>query len=147
MIIGYAFWIILSRMTTPEIVGISSALISFATIIISVAAIGVPLGVQRFLGKLFIEKRFEDAAVFVKSSFLIISLGLTASTIIILVSSYLIFDYFGFVLVVASLILIVVSTVSVVLRSIIIASLKTKRLLIASTISSVIKLLLFIIFL
>ena len=80
MILGYAFWLILSRMISPETVGISSSYISFAIIFISIASIGVPLGAQRFLGRMFAEKRFEDAMVFVKSSFFIVSLGLSAST-------------------------------------------------------------------
>lgn len=141
MLLGYAFWLILSRMTSADTVGISSSLISFAMIIISVAAIGVPIGAQRFLGKMFVEKRYEDATVFVKSSFLIVSLGLAVSTIIILGSGYAFFDQFRFALIVVTLLLIIISTASVLLRSIIIASLNTKKLLLASIISSAIKLL------
>ncbi len=140
MILGYAFWLILSRMISPETVGISSSYISFAMIFISIASIGVPLGAQRFLGKMFAEKRFEDAMVFVKSSFFIVSLGLSASTLIILGSGYIFFDHFRFILIVASMVLIVISTVSILLRSIFIASLNTKKVLLASTISSAIKL-------
>ena len=140
MILGYAFWLILSRMISPETVGISSSYISFAMIFISIASIGVPLGAQRFLGRMFAEKRFEDAMVFVKSSFFIVSLGLSASTLIILGSGYIFFDHFRFILIVASMVLIVISTVSILLRSIFIASLNTKKVLLASTISSAIKL-------
>jgi O-antigen/teichoic acid export membrane protein len=47
MLFGYAFWFILSRITTPEVVGISSSLISIATMFTAIAAVGVPLGAQR----------------------------------------------------------------------------------------------------
>ena len=51
MLFGYAFWFVLSRATTPEIVGISSSLISIAVIFVSIASIGVPLGSSTFFGK------------------------------------------------------------------------------------------------
>jgi O-antigen/teichoic acid export membrane protein len=54
MIFGHAFWFILSRIISPEIVGISSSLISVTTIFSTIAAVGVPLGAQRFLGKIFV---------------------------------------------------------------------------------------------
>ena len=140
MLFGYAFWFILSRITTPEIVGISSSLISIAAIFISIASIGVPLGAQRFLGKIFLEQRFEDAQVYTKSSFLIVSIGLVASGLVILISRNTLFDNFSPILVNATLILIVTSTISVLLRSIIIASLDTRKILFASIISSAVKL-------
>jgi O-antigen/teichoic acid export membrane protein len=147
MLFGYAFWFILSRITSPEIVGISSSLISIAAIFISIASIGVPLGAQRFLGKVFIEQRFEDALVYIKSSFLIVSIGLVVSGLVILSVSDTLFSNFSPILVNATLILIVTSTVSVLLRSIIIASLDTRKILFASIISSAIKLFAVIIFL
>ena len=139
MLFGYAFWFILSRTTTPEIVGISSSLISIAAIFISIASIGVPLGAQRFFGKIFLEQRFEDVLVYTKSSFLIVSIGLAASGLVILIGRNTLFSHFSFILVNATLILIVTSTISVLLRSIIIASLDTKKILFASIISSTIK--------
>jgi O-antigen/teichoic acid export membrane protein len=140
MLFGYAFWFVLSRITTPEIVGISSSLISIAVIFISIASIGVPLGAQRFLGKMFLEQRFEDALVYTKSSFLIVSIGLVASGLVILLSRNTLFSNFSLILVNATLVLIVTSTISVLLRSIIIASLDTKKILFASIISSAVKL-------
>jgi O-antigen/teichoic acid export membrane protein len=140
MLFGYAFWFILSRTTTPEIVGVTSSLISIAAIFISLASIGVPLGAQRFLGKTFLEQRFGDALVYTKSSFLIVSIGLVASGLVIVISRNTFFGNFSSILVNATLVLIVTSTISVLLRSIIIASLDTKKILFASIISSVVKL-------
>ena len=140
MLFGYAFWFILSRLTTPEAVGISSSLISSAAIFTSIASVGVPLGAQRFLGKIFLEQRFEDALVYTKSSFLIVSIGLVASGLVILISRSTLFNSFSLFLVNATLVLIVTSTISVLLRSIIIASLDTKKILFASIVSSAVKL-------
>jgi O-antigen/teichoic acid export membrane protein len=140
MLFGYAFWFILSKITTPEIVGISSSLISISVIFISIASIGVPLGAQRFLGKMFLEQRFEDAIVYTKASFLIVSIGLVTSGIVILIGRNTLFSDFSIILVNATLVLCVTSTISVLLRSIVIASLDTKKILFASLISSAVKL-------
>jgi len=140
MLFGYAFWFILSRTTTPEIVGVTSSLVSIAAIFISLASIGVPLGAQRFLGKIFLEQRFEDAWVYTISSFLIVSIGLAASGLIILMDTNILFSDFSFALVNVTLVLVTTSTVSVLLRAIIIASLDTKKILFASIISSAVKL-------
>jgi O-antigen/teichoic acid export membrane protein len=140
MIFGYAFWFILSRITTPEVVGISSSLISIATIFSAIAAVGVPLGAQRFLGKIFLERRFEDSIIYVKSSFLIVSIGLIGSGIVILLGKDTFLGNFSPVLINMTLVLIITSTLSVLLRSVIIASLETKKILVATVISSAVKL-------
>jgi O-antigen/teichoic acid export membrane protein len=140
MFFGYAFWFILSRIATPEIVGISSSLISIAAIFISIASLGVPLGAIRFLGKIFLERKFEDSIVYIKSSFLIVSIGLVASGLVILISREMLFSNFSIILVNVTFILIIISTISNVIRAIVIASLDTKKILFASTISSAVKL-------
>jgi len=56
MVYGYAFWYILSKITTPDVIGISSSLISLAIIFVSLASIGIPAGSQSFLGKMFLKK-------------------------------------------------------------------------------------------
>jgi O-antigen/teichoic acid export membrane protein len=140
MLFGYAFWFILSRITTPEVVGISSSLISIATMFTAIAAVGVPLGAQRFLGKIFLERRFEDSIIYLKSSFLIVSIGLLGSGIVVLLGRETFLSNFSPILVNMTLVLIITSTISVLLRSIIIASLETKKILFATIISSAVKL-------
>jgi len=48
---GYLFWIIISRITSAEILGLASATSAVAAVAISIATIGIPSGVRRFLGK------------------------------------------------------------------------------------------------
>jgi O-antigen/teichoic acid export membrane protein len=140
MIFGYAFWFILSRITSPESVGISSSLISVATIFSAVAAVGVPLGAQRFLGKIFLERRYEDSIIYIKSSFLIVSIGLLGSGFVVLLGRNTYLSNFNPILINLTLVLIITSTISVLLRSVIIASLETRKILIATVISSAVKL-------
>lgn len=141
MFSGYLFWLILSRITTTEIIGTSSAVVSFATIFITVATIGVPNGVQRFLGKSFFEKKIQDSKVSVKASTLIVSIGIVGSSVLILVTKDWILNVFriDFSLVAISLLLIASSSFYNLFRSIVIASLKIKILTVISILTTIAK--------
>jgi len=85
LISGYIFWIIVSKITTSEIIGISSALISFAGIVSVIANIGVPAGVLRFLGRSFSEKKLDEAKKTVLVAFLLICMGIAACSLTIVI--------------------------------------------------------------
>jgi O-antigen/teichoic acid export membrane protein len=140
MVYGYAFWYILSKITTPDVIGISSSLISLATIFVSLASIGIPVGSQRFLGRLFVKAKFEDVRLFVTTSLIIITLGIITCSSVILITSGWLFGIYDINLIVITVILIATSTISVLFRYVIIASLETKKLLIISVFSSGVKL-------
>ena len=142
MLYGYAFWYILSRITTADVIGISSSLISLATIFVTLASIGIPLGSQRFLGKLFAGRRTEDARTLVYTSLFVIAGGIILCSSFILITSGWTLNNYDISLVIIMVILVASSSISTQFRYIIIASLKTKRLVIVSIISSGIKLLL-----
>lgn len=145
MLFGYAYWYILSRITSPDVIGVTASLISLATIFVSIAAVGIPLGSQRFLGKIFAERRFEDAKTVVNTSLVVITAGIVICSTLILVTSGWIFSTYNFNLIVVTIVLIAASTISVELRYVIIASLETKKLVVISIISSVVKIFLTII--
>jgi len=52
-VVGYLYWVIVSRMVKPEAVGLASTTVSIATLVSTLSIFGVPVGVQRFLGKAF----------------------------------------------------------------------------------------------
>jgi len=145
MVYGYAFWYILSKITTPDVIGISSSLISLAAIFTSLASIGIPVGTQRFLGKMFLEGKFEDIKLFIKTSLIITTVGIITCCGALLMGRDWLIGTYHYNLIAVTIILIASSTISVLLRYVIIASLETKKLLITSVISSGVKLLLTII--
>lgn len=140
MLYGYAFWYLLSKTTSTEIIGISSALVSLATIFVTLASVGIPLGSQRFLGKLFLEKKFGDARTYLASSIIIVTLGVVICSAVILITRGLIFVEYDFSLIVITVLLMASSTISVLFRYVIIATLETKKILGISIISSGFKL-------
>src|SRR5205807_5524617 len=85
MFSGYVFWLIISKFTTAATVGTSSTVISMALIFVNVATIGIPLGVERSLGKSFAEKRLGDAKVVVEASMILVSFGTLAYCVGILI--------------------------------------------------------------
>lgn len=107
--------------------------------------LSVPTGSTRFLGKSFSERRTEDAKVLVKASLLIICSSILVCSAAILVFKQWISPAIGFDLIVILILLIGISAIASLLRSVRIASLETKSLPIIMIISSIFRIILAII--
>ena len=144
MISGYIFLILLARITTTEIIGTFSLLVSISEIFANIAIIGLPESIQKFVGQTFLQDRQSDAKVFVKISFIFLSAGIAASCLVILSISDWLSDIFGigFGLVIVVNLLITSYAIFTVLYSIVVATLKTKVLPIILSISSIAKVIL-----
>ena len=143
---AYVLWLFLSKITTSEIIGTASVVVSLATIFQVIVGIGIPSGVPRFLGKSFYDQKLEDAKLFAKTSLLLTLIGILAGSIIILFAKdYWIFDALDFSLIVLSILLMGSTAIAALFRSVIIASLNTKVLAIQQIISSIAKIILAII--
>jgi O-antigen/teichoic acid export membrane protein len=141
MISGYIFFILLARITTTEIIGTFSFMVSISEIFANIAIIGLPDAIQKFVGKSFLQYKKADAKVFVKISFVILAVGITVScTIILFLRDWLagIFGI-GFGLIIVVDLLIASFAIYTVLYSIVVASLKTKIIPVIIIISSVAK--------
>jgi O-antigen/teichoic acid export membrane protein len=118
----------LTRIATPEIIGTSSTIISLANIFTTVAILGLPTGVSRFLAKLFFEKNLEKANMFVKASLILLALGISISiAVLLIIGDWIYFNLDPF-LMTFSMLLVSSSAITILNRSIIIATLKTKIL-------------------
>src|SRR4030095_5413428 len=144
LISGYIFWIIMSKITTSETIGISSALISFASIVSVIANMGVPTGVQRFLGKSFSEKKLDEAKKMVLVALFLICMGIAACSLTIVIVQNWIQDVFEFDLPLLLIAILFAGSlaVSMLFRSVVISSLNTRSLPIIIISSSIVKLIL-----
>jgi O-antigen/teichoic acid export membrane protein len=144
MISGYIFLILLAKITTTEIIGTFSLLVSISEIFANIAMIGLPDSIQKFVGKSFLQYRQADAKVFVKISFIFLSIGVTTSCLVVLFFKDWLSNVFGigFDLIIVIDLLIMSYAVYTVLYSIVVASLKTKVLPIIIIISSIAKVIL-----
>jgi O-antigen/teichoic acid export membrane protein len=141
MVSGYIFFIILARITTTEIIGIFSLVLALSEIFGNIAIMGLPDGMQRFLGKSFLQNNLSDARIFVKLSLVFLSIGIVSSLALVLFLKNWLYSVFGidnYLLIVVGL-LISSYAIYTVLYYIIIATLKTKKLPIIITISSAAK--------
>jgi len=142
LISGYIFWLVVSKVTTSEIIGTSSTLITFATIIAVIAGMGIHTGIQRFIGKSFSEKNIQEAKNFVITSLLLLGIGIFTCSIIILSAQNWIQSVFAFdsVLVMIAILLITSYNNMMLFRSVVVSSLKTQSLPLIFITSSVAKL-------
>jgi O-antigen/teichoic acid export membrane protein len=141
MLSGYIFWIIMSKLAAPEIIGTSSALVSLAVIFMTAATIGVPAGIQRFLAKSLSEQKLEDATVYLRASLILVSLGIIVCSTLLIIAYDWLYEVFriDFSLIIVALVYIASSASMILFRSVIIASLKTKTLPLVAVVSGAAK--------
>jgi O-antigen/teichoic acid export membrane protein len=144
MISGYIFLILLARITTTEVIGTFSLLVSISEIFANIAIIGLPDSIQKYVGKSFLQYRQADAKLFVKISLIFLSVGIIASCLVILFFKDWLANVFGisFGLLIVVDLMITSYAIYTVLYSVVVASLKTKVLPIIIVISSIAKVIL-----
>lgn len=145
MSVGYILWLFLSKLTTPDVIGISSTVISLAAIFSAIVDLGASRGSTLFLGKSFSEGQTDDAKALVKASLLIVCSGILVCCLIILVFKGSIYPNVSFELILISILLLGFAAIYNLLRSFLIASLQTQLLPLIVIISSISKIALTII--
>jgi O-antigen/teichoic acid export membrane protein len=144
MISGYIFLILVARITTAENIGTFSLLVSISEIFANIAIIGLPDSIRKFVGKSFLQEKQADAKVFIKISFIILSVSLiTSCMVIVSLRDWLsnIFDLDFHLIIVVELLIISYAVYSV-LYSVTVSTLKTKVLPVIMIVSSIAKVIL-----
>jgi O-antigen/teichoic acid export membrane protein len=138
---GYAFWLIISKIVSPEVIGISSSIVSFSTILAVIAAFGIPNGIPRFLGRSFSEEKISEAKRYVKVSIILVSGGILACTVIIVAFRDWMYQYLhtDSSLLAILIVLLASSILFPLFRSVVVSTLKTKVLLILIIVSSIVR--------
>jgi len=138
MFSGYVFWFIMSKLSTTEVIGTASALVSLVAIFSTVATLGVPSGVQRFLGRSFSEQKIHESNALVRSSLVLVTIGILGCIVAIIIAKDFFHNTFTIddsMMLIAIALIISTSTYNL-FRSIIIASLKTKMLPIITVVAT-----------
>jgi O-antigen/teichoic acid export membrane protein len=140
---GYLLWLVLSKLTLPEVIGTSSTVISIASIFTTLISFGIPVAIPRFLGKMFSERNFDDAKSFIISSLLLVSMGILIGSIVILFLRHSwILDDLDFSLIVLSIVLMGSTAIANLFRYIIISSFQTRTLVTRQILGSIVKIIL-----
>jgi O-antigen/teichoic acid export membrane protein len=130
LISGYIFWLIMSKLTSSEVIGTSSTVVTFATIVAVIAGLGITTGMQPFIAKSLSEKKIEDAKIYFISCLLLICIGIFVCCLSILIGESWIGNSFGidFGLILMSILLIASYNTSTLFRSVVVSSLRTQSL-------------------
>ncbi len=138
---GYIYWLILSKLTSPAIIGTSSTVISFSALFTAIAAVGISSGIQRFLAKSIGNNSLEESKGIINSALLIISIGISILIIFVTFFNDLIQSSFGIKeeFLILSMVIMALTVISNLFRYFIIASLKTSSIAVASILSTIIK--------
>jgi O-antigen/teichoic acid export membrane protein len=143
MLSGYVFWLVVSKITGPDVIGISATIVSFSAIITTVVNMAIPVSIQRFLGKTFANQSIQDSKVYVEASILLLIISiLITTTFLVLIRSHLetlTKVYLDQAFLVITIFLIVGTSMSTLLRGIIIATLNTRILPLTAIVSAVLK--------
>jgi O-antigen/teichoic acid export membrane protein len=140
MSVGYFLWFILSKIATLEIIGVSSTVISLTIIFTTVVDLGISYGSTRFLGRSFSEGQTEDTKVLIRASLFLLCMAIVVCSSAVLIFEYMIFPVtIAFDLIIVSILILGVSSVYAMLRSVLIASLETQSFPRITVISSICK--------
>jgi len=130
LISGYIFWLIMSKLTSSEVIGTSSTVVTFATIVAVIAGLGITTGMQPFIAKSLSEKKIQDARIYFISCLVLICIGISICSTSVLIAGSRIANTFGidFGLIMMSILLIASYNTSTLFRSVVVSSLKTQSL-------------------
>jgi O-antigen/teichoic acid export membrane protein len=140
MVSGYFFWLFVSRLTTPDVVGIAGSITSLSIIFSTFVNLGVPVSIQKFLGRTLIKGEFAQSRQYFVCALILLAVAEIVFVIVMLMSFSVVGNLvkisFDFLLMVATVLLVIALSVGRLFRGIIIASLNTRSLVTATAIST-----------
>jgi O-antigen/teichoic acid export membrane protein len=95
-LLGYVYWFLVSQLSGAEVVGIANSILSLSSLVSGIAILGVPTGVQRFLGKEFSRNNVRSLNTYFWTSFIFTLLLSLFSAVLIWVISFLNVSFIGF---------------------------------------------------
>jgi O-antigen/teichoic acid export membrane protein len=144
---SYVFWLILTKLTEPSVIGLSSTVVSMVTIFMVISSVGVTGGIQKYLGKSLASNNIAFVKGYINTSLLITLFGIIGSTIAILILGnwmQIVFKI-DYSLLVIMILIMGFSSISGILRAVIIPSLKINVIAVTSILATAIKILIAVI--
>ena len=138
---GYIYWLIISKLTDPHTLGISSTVISLVNIISAIAYVGVSGGIQRAISKNISINNLDNVKRIINSSLLILVLGLTGTFLVVFLMREWIYEWFRIDSTLLIMTMILVSTLAfhTFLSSLIIPTLKVRIIAFSSVVAATTK--------
>jgi len=140
---GYTFWIMISRLTGPDIVGLASTTMAIALIAINFGTLGIPKGLQRFLGKAIADNNAPEFRRYLDASIVIVGFGtvVVAGLLLILGPLFAALINLPYELLVVAIIIVVASGISTTLTGVFVTTRQVKTLVVVELLSSSLRIL------
>ena len=88
-ILGFFYWMIISAIGGSTVLGITTAIVGFSSMITSILGLGIFVGIQRYIGLFLGEKNYERIRVYFWTSLYFRTIiNVTIGTVLILLSQY-----------------------------------------------------------
>lgn len=146
-LLGYIFWIILFKIASPETIGTVSTIVSISSIVSSASSLGIAAAIPRFLGVSFLQTSSHDSKVLIIASALLLSFGVFSGIVFIFIArDSWILGSLGLNLVILLIVLTSSTSYLSLFRSVIIASLRTKAVVVQQLVGSGLRILLAVFF-
>jgi O-antigen/teichoic acid export membrane protein len=94
--LGYIYWFSVSYLGGAQVVGIANSVLSLSAMVSGIVMLGMPTGVQRFLGKEYSRKNIESLNTFFWSSFIFVLVLCLLSALAIWTLALLNVQFLGF---------------------------------------------------
>ncbi len=138
-IVGYLYWIIVSKFVSPSDIGVASLVTNISAITMGVVSLGIPMGIRRFLGKAYMEKNMEEFRRFASMGLIILLLtsGLAALVFIAFREYLAELANVEPVFVIMLSMLVILTTCNTLFNSLFVSTVRTKVVMILSILNSV----------
>ncbi len=139
---GFIFWLTISAIAGPNVLGVVSAVIGLSSMVMNLTSLGIPIGMQRFLG-MYVSRRELFAEFFWSSTLLLLSIELTVAVALtaMVLMGIPILNFSAPMILVASL-MTVVSALGSCITSLLVSLVRTNILTLATFIGNIAKLVL-----
>lgn len=141
-LIGYVYWVVIGQIGGAESVGYASVTISLAWIIQGIILFGLPIGLQRFVGKSFGKNNFSQLSQYFMTAYLFTIIMSSLTTALLVTISFALVKAINIAneYITLASILVFLTGVNSVIRYFLISILEINKLFIFDFIASVVRL-------
>ena len=132
---GYIYWLAISKVAGPDVVGVASAIVGLACLVASVMSLGIPWGVQRFFGKELSLNRFSYVGVYLGSSMMVLFLSNAIGVFILLLLAQILVLNIGYDLFVMAIALLFLYSIANILTSLFRSALHTHIIMLVNVVA------------
>ncbi len=134
MALGYVYWIVIARIASPMIIGTASIGLSVVAIVLSLADLGVAVGMRGFLGSTYGQNRFPLFRRYFYSGVRVLAVSTLVAFFILLTTGFVLTGVFSvpYSIVIIAAFTVLIANMDPPIQSVLISTMRTDYLAVAS---------------